>query len=507
MVGVVTDERTVMFVLPERRAVLACVGGRFAGRSFELGAGTFTIGRSPDCSLCLADDQGASRVHAKIFAEGDVYTLVDNESRNGTLVNGKPIRQKELRDGDELKVSGCILRFAVTGEPPLPNKPPLPYSRTTMERAATVNTASFTNAPSGMSAEGRMDPRPRPAHLPPEFDAADDDELSLPSFTPRSLPPMTAVTSLPQDPYPDAGFHPAAHVVSYPPGQTPVTMTRGRRRRARMSPTLLIAGISGAVIATGLVILVVAIVVARQRHKPATVVEPHNVVIAPAAPEAPVPNPTASDDAASDAASNTAPAAQATPDDSRDQDSRDDDKRTARRTKKSRRSSASAARSDADPPPTTDEEPADVDDADISWMAANADMGKPIRAPRTGGTVASVDVADGSTVTAGQAVVTLESGGSILSSATGKIVELKAKPGDTLRGNTMLARIVEPGPRRVRAVVPPTQGDRAMEGATVDLRRRGGGTGRGKVISVDKNTIVVDPGSTPADDVEAVRFR
>ncbi len=109
-------ERTVMFQLPSMLAgKLACVAGTLAGRSWELSAGTFVIGRNDTCDLPLTAEAGVSKVHCKLVAEGEHYLLMDCESRNGTIVNGAPVQRVKLRDGDEIRICGCVLRFAQTG--------------------------------------------------------------------------------------------------------------------------------------------------------------------------------------------------------------------------------------------------------------------------------------------------------------------------------------------------------------------------------------------------------
>ena len=109
-------ERTVMFQLPSMLAgTLACVGGTLAGRSWELSAGTFVIGRNESSDLPLVAEPGVSKTHSKIVAEGEHYLLIDCESRNGTIVNGSPVQRVKLRDGDEIRICGCVLRFSQHG--------------------------------------------------------------------------------------------------------------------------------------------------------------------------------------------------------------------------------------------------------------------------------------------------------------------------------------------------------------------------------------------------------
>lgn len=106
-------EHTAIFQLPSVIAgQLVCVAGTAKGQSWPLSAGTFVIGRLPELDLPLPNEIGVSKSHAKIVAEGLHYTIYDTASRNGTLVNGKPVQNAELRDGDEIRICGCVLRFS-----------------------------------------------------------------------------------------------------------------------------------------------------------------------------------------------------------------------------------------------------------------------------------------------------------------------------------------------------------------------------------------------------------
>ncbi|MFZ9885994.1 MAG: FHA domain-containing protein [Myxococcota bacterium] len=125
------EERTVLFQLPTViSGQLACTQGTVAGRSFPLSAGTFVIGRQEGCDLVLAREPGVSKLHAKIIAESGHYEVVDCESRNGTLLNGRPVQTARLRSGDEIRICNCVLRFTQTGGdlsgPSTPSPPPPP---------------------------------------------------------------------------------------------------------------------------------------------------------------------------------------------------------------------------------------------------------------------------------------------------------------------------------------------------------------------------------------------
>jgi pSer/pThr/pTyr-binding forkhead associated (FHA) protein len=56
--------------------------------------GMCTIGRDPHCHIHIdAADRGVSRIHATIELQGPRYVLTDNDSTNGTFVNGSRIRR------------------------------------------------------------------------------------------------------------------------------------------------------------------------------------------------------------------------------------------------------------------------------------------------------------------------------------------------------------------------------------------------------------------------------
>ncbi len=69
-----------------------------------------TIGRLPECEIVLTDP-GASRKHAQIVRRDDGYAVSDLGSTNGTLVNGDPVRERLLVDGDRITIGSTVLEF------------------------------------------------------------------------------------------------------------------------------------------------------------------------------------------------------------------------------------------------------------------------------------------------------------------------------------------------------------------------------------------------------------
>jgi len=80
------------------------------GRRIPLGEDPATIGRSPDSTVVIADPR-ASRRHSEIRPAGRGFLVIDLGSMNGTVVNGAPIKEHVLRDGDEIRIGSTALRF------------------------------------------------------------------------------------------------------------------------------------------------------------------------------------------------------------------------------------------------------------------------------------------------------------------------------------------------------------------------------------------------------------
>jgi predicted component of type VI protein secretion system len=69
-----------------------------------------TIGRSPDCNVRI-DNPGVSELHARIRFNHGRYIVEDAMSRNGILLNGHEVDQKELAYGDEIDLPKHRLVF------------------------------------------------------------------------------------------------------------------------------------------------------------------------------------------------------------------------------------------------------------------------------------------------------------------------------------------------------------------------------------------------------------
>jgi hypothetical protein len=80
------------------------------GRRIPLSSEPATIGRLSDCTVPIADPQ-VSRRHAEIRPAVEGYVVTDLSSLNGTTVNGEPVTERLLEDGDVIGVGPASIRF------------------------------------------------------------------------------------------------------------------------------------------------------------------------------------------------------------------------------------------------------------------------------------------------------------------------------------------------------------------------------------------------------------
>ena len=86
--------------------MLIIQNGQKAGDRWLLDSDVVIIGREAgETDLLLPERQG-SRKHAKIERTDTGFLLTDLESKNGTFLNGKELREpKMLQDGDEIQIA------------------------------------------------------------------------------------------------------------------------------------------------------------------------------------------------------------------------------------------------------------------------------------------------------------------------------------------------------------------------------------------------------------------
>jgi pSer/pThr/pTyr-binding forkhead associated (FHA) protein/uncharacterized RDD family membrane protein YckC len=100
-----------------------------AKKEIPVGDKVLSIGRDPSNDLVLSDSM-VSRRHAVLERRQDQYLIRDNNSSNGTMVNGDKVAgDQELRDGDLIAIGSARLLFqtepglAATAATPIPEVP------------------------------------------------------------------------------------------------------------------------------------------------------------------------------------------------------------------------------------------------------------------------------------------------------------------------------------------------------------------------------------------------
>jgi pSer/pThr/pTyr-binding forkhead associated (FHA) protein len=115
---------------PSARLILESGLGK---QEYPLDAAEVTIGRSRSNDINL-DDARVSRHHARVVRDTRGYVLEDLNSRNGTRIGDRPVRDSAvLGDGDIVKIGDAVFRFTMSGggRAPAPAPPPDPYRQDT----------------------------------------------------------------------------------------------------------------------------------------------------------------------------------------------------------------------------------------------------------------------------------------------------------------------------------------------------------------------------------------
>ncbi len=94
---------------------LVCFAGELHGQVFPLNENICIIGRHDDCTIVLRD-ASMSRHHAIISRDDGYYVVADQNSSNGTFVNGQRIEKARLRSGDEVVFGNVAFKFLEAGD-------------------------------------------------------------------------------------------------------------------------------------------------------------------------------------------------------------------------------------------------------------------------------------------------------------------------------------------------------------------------------------------------------
>src|SRR5947209_3359776 len=105
------------------------VQGRPHGSYLEFPEGEYVVGRGPECHI-RPNSELISRQHCLLRVRGAVLVVRDLGSTNGTLVNGKRLRDEcALADGDTIQLGPLVLQVIFDDDeagPEISSPPPTP---------------------------------------------------------------------------------------------------------------------------------------------------------------------------------------------------------------------------------------------------------------------------------------------------------------------------------------------------------------------------------------------
>jgi pSer/pThr/pTyr-binding forkhead associated (FHA) protein len=131
------------------------------GQTIPITLSQFLIGRDPQCQLRPASPVISKR-HCAVLVKNGKVVLRDFGSTNGTFVNDEPVKEeKELHNGDVLKVGPLTFRVVMEVTTPAPVNKPTPPPKPKAEAASPAEKAP------------PVKPQPTPAGA-----SSDDDDVA-----------------------------------------------------------------------------------------------------------------------------------------------------------------------------------------------------------------------------------------------------------------------------------------------------------------------------------------
>lgn len=101
-----------------------------SNKIFPLPSNVTVIGRRHICDLCIPIES-VSRQHCQLSSDNGMLKIRDLDSRNGTYLNGKRIKEAVIKAGDSIKIGPLSFVLQIDGQP-----------QTTAEAASSAQRAS-----------------------------------------------------------------------------------------------------------------------------------------------------------------------------------------------------------------------------------------------------------------------------------------------------------------------------------------------------------------------------
>jgi pSer/pThr/pTyr-binding forkhead associated (FHA) protein len=99
------------FAAPIAAGRLLGLEGAIAGQVFMLSSPNMMLGREQGRDIVVVGDSTVSRTHARLSNENGQFMVYDNNSANGTFVNGVRVQMQALAPGDVVQFGSSKFRF------------------------------------------------------------------------------------------------------------------------------------------------------------------------------------------------------------------------------------------------------------------------------------------------------------------------------------------------------------------------------------------------------------
>ena len=159
--------------------------GKMEGKNIPITLSQFLIGRDPQCQLRPASALISKRHCAVLLRDNRIFVR-DFDSTNGTSVNDQPVKgERELHDGDMLKVGPLAFRVALEVDVPVNKPTPIPPP-------AKAAGASDDEAAAAMLLSLQDDGGASPPGTPVDSDGIPTGSTIMQTFPPGEAPPEKA---------------------------------------------------------------------------------------------------------------------------------------------------------------------------------------------------------------------------------------------------------------------------------------------------------------------------
>ncbi|MDM8529965.1 FHA domain-containing protein [Anaerolineales bacterium HSG25] len=111
------------YAQPPGNVSVVSVAGPDKGETVSIKKSQLKFGRSPECDIMITTGL-VSRIHALLIYEDGHYVLYDENSTNGTWVNGQRVLEHYLKPDDRFQIGSSIFVLRLAKNVSLPHTPP-----------------------------------------------------------------------------------------------------------------------------------------------------------------------------------------------------------------------------------------------------------------------------------------------------------------------------------------------------------------------------------------------